>query len=171
MNQKEALEAAIAAAARNEDGQFDAEIVAKEAAFLMDDPDIEEIKIQKMKLALRGRTSPGQTEANGQLFSTYPYEPDRLVADDHGNMVEQSLSKPGAKQAEARRAMRNAVNVTLRAQRKNEETSLYSEWATNQVRSGAEWATVTFDRFVRGEGHWTADEIEDPIAPSGDDEF
>jgi molecular chaperone GrpE (heat shock protein) len=170
VNHADALEAALLAAPRDDDGNVDVDVLIKMIADVLDDPDVEAVKLAAAKQIVKQRQSPGSTEADGvlQLFDTYPYEPSRLVADDQGHVIEQDLAKPTAKQAEARRAQRNAENVQRHARRKVEEASRYSDWMSEELRSGAPWASITFGRFVRDTFAWQAGDIIDPIPP-GDD--
>lgn len=172
MNNNDALEHALEHAPRDDDGNVDADVLAKLVADALDEPDAEQIKLDSAKRLIRRRQAPGATVADGQLmmFDVYPYEPQRLVADDHGHVIEQDLAKPAAKQAEARRAQRNAENVQRHARRKVEEASRFSDWMGEELRAGAPWPSITFGRFVRESAVWSSDEVDDdPIPPTDDD--
>ena len=172
MNIQEALDLALLNAPRDPDGNVNADILAKLIADVLDEPDTEAIKLAEAKKAIHRRATPGTTEPVGslQLFDTYPYEPDRLIKDDAGNVVEQDRAKPAAKFAEARRAQRNLENVARHASRKQEESSRYGEWAPEQLLQGARWEDITFGNFVRSEMVWVEDESVDDLTPLNPDD-
>jgi len=70
--------------------------------------DLAREKLKKAKKLIDNLAKPGSTEPDGQLslpgLNPYDYEPDRLVRDNSGNIVENSKATPPFKTAEAQRA-------------------------------------------------------------------
>lgn len=95
----------------------------------------------------------GSTEPDGVLhfdgIDPYDYEPDRLVMDETGGLVENSRARPAAKSAEARRSMAKATEQMAQAQRRQAESSNYSDWYIVQIKAGTRPEDLAFGTFKR----------------------
>ncbi len=148
---------AMAALPRNDNDEVDFdELVALVAEGV--EIDVAAEQVRRAKKLVAGRRKPGVTAPDGQLhfasIAPYDYEPDRLILDDSdpdgaATVVENHRSKPGPKHAEARRTLKHAGDAMTQAQRRQAEAGTYSDWATEQLRAGVDWADITFGRFVQ----------------------
>lgn len=171
MKMDEAIDLALKTVPRNEDGMVDWKLVLDEVARLIDFDATQERR-NKASRGLKRRCKPGSTLPVGQLclpgLAPYAYEPDRLVADNEGHIVEQKASRPTAKAAEAERTRVAARRATAWADRKTQESALFAAWAIVQLQNGRRIADITFDAFVREANMWSPDEA--PPEPGPDEE-
>lgn len=163
MNDAQAVESALAALDRNDDGSVDEKSLIEAVAELIDfDADAE--KMRRAKAAVHRLRRPGSTAPAGQLtfpaLLPYSYEPARLIADNEGHVVEQAAARPEFKRAEAERARLNARRASEWANRKTGESEAYAAWAIEQLLRGRGLHEVTFDNFVRESGVWSDGEAE-----------
>jgi hypothetical protein len=97
-------------------------------------------KRKRAKEIISSRARPGATEPAGQLvlpgLDPYLYEPDRLIRDDSGNVVENRNASIEFKQADARRAREHAKDATLWAERKTVENERFAAWALREAMRG-----------------------------------
>ena len=116
------------------------------------------------------RKRPGQTAPEGAIvlpgLEPYTYEPDRLLADDGGNLIENQHARIKYKAAEAKRAQRSALKAAARAAREQNEAGWFATWADEQYAAGRDPAEITWDTCVRETGLWKDAEVE----PEADDE-
>lgn len=159
MKESEAVDTALQALTRNEDGSVDEKTLIDEVAQLIDFDEAQE-RLNKATRAVNRRRKPRATEPEGQLtlpgMEPYGYEPNRLIADNDGHIVEQSLARPNYKQAEAERARTAARRQAIWADRKTTEFAAYAAWAIEQLGQGRRGADITFGIFVRESGLWSA---------------
>jgi hypothetical protein len=117
--------------------------------------DVAAIRRQMAKDVIDSETKPGGTDPTGQLcfpgMERYPYEPDRLIRDDQGRLIEQDKSTSGYKFAESGRAAKHAREAGDWAERKRQETELYAKWVIEKQGEGRT-ADLTFGDFVRESG-------------------
>jgi hypothetical protein len=167
MTEEEAVRQALAEIERNDDDRdIDLKKLIDEVAELLDFDEATERR-NKAKRAIDRRRKPGATEPDGVLclpgMEPYGYEPQRLVADNEGHIIEQEHARPHHKQAEAERARNSARRQQSWADRKTGEAEKYAQWAIQQLTKGREATEITFDTFVRESGVW-ADGIAPPEA-------
>ena len=172
MKEHEAVDAALRQLKRNEDGSVDEKKLIHLVAELIDfDADAE--RRNKAVRAVTRCRRPGFSEPAGQLIipglgPAYAYEPNRLIKDGEGRVIEQRKARPEYKQAEAQRARESARRQQVWADRKTQESELYARWAIEQLRRRRPGKDITFDTFVREAGLWAAEAAEPEPGP--DDE-
>ena len=98
------------------------------------------------------------------------YEPQRLIADNDGHLIEQEYAPPSYKRAEAQRARTAARRAQSRADspaarhakawadRCTAEYEAHSAWALDRALAGD--TDITFGRFVRDTSVWTPGNAE-----------
>lgn len=172
MKTEDAVDQALDTVPRNEDGSVDEKKLIDEIAELIDF-DAEQERRNKATRALDRRKKPGSSQPNGQImipgFSAYGYEPDRLVADNEGRIVEQAKARPSYKEAEAARAREAARRQQVWADRKTEESARFADWALQQLQAGRDIASIIFDAFVRATDLWGPG--DGPTEPDGGGDF
>jgi hypothetical protein len=147
MNGESAYRFGLANAQRNADGTIVEESLVDIVAHAIDfDPDE-----QRRHLAQRvvsRRKKPGMTAPAGKValpgLGVREYEPERLVADDAGNLIENSRATVKHKKAEARRSAANADRATERAEQDKVEADLLEAWASEQQLAGRDERELTF---------------------------
>lgn len=167
MNGEQAYAFALANAQRNPDGtiveQALIEIVANAADF-----DVNEARLGQARRIVARRKRPGQTAPIGVVtfpgLEEYAYEPERLIADDDGNVVENRLAKPEHKQAEARRADEAAQRAHDRWELEQLEADHFTTWHKEQRAAGRDPRELTWDVCVRETGLWKDDTAEGDAA-------
>jgi hypothetical protein len=85
---------------------------------------------------------PGFNEA-------WDYEPDRLVSDDQGNIIEQSRALPEFKAAETARAEKNVERAVEQLRRKSAENAEFQKWALAQALAGRPALDLTWGNCIR----------------------
>jgi len=154
----EAVDAALQKVERTDDGGADIKAIID---LIVEEIEFDETKARRQKAvqAFKARCKPGSTEPEGQLIlpglEPYGYEPQRLIADNEGHVIEQARAKPYYKNAEAARARDNARKATVWADRKTNESAGYSDWTIEQLGTGRPIDEITFDVFVRETGIWS----------------
>jgi hypothetical protein len=170
VKQEEAYEWALKNVERNEDGGVDEKKIIDLVKSKIDfDSDAARARVAKTIVDRHKR--PGVTDPDGQLslpgLEPFAYEPNLLIADDDGHVVEKAKAFPNYLTARARRAQLNAQRVQRQATRHQQEASLYSDWAMKQLTElRRPVSEITFDTFVREAGFWSDDEAapeEDPL--------
>jgi hypothetical protein len=100
--------------------------------------------------------TPRFTERQGRLrlagMASYPYEPDLLIRDGKGGIIEQDLAQLPFKQAEAKPAAES--DDAEYAARAAKEAELFSAWVTKEQAEGRTEVTLTFGNFVIESGLW-----------------
>lgn len=156
MNGDQAYRFALANAARNPDGSIREESLVETVARAVDfDPDKERLGLAQRIVSRRKR--PGQTDPAGKVcipgLEGYMFEPDRLVADEDGNVVENARALAAHKKAEARRAGLAAERATERLRREQGEADAFGDWSVDQVAIGRDPRSLTFEAFLREHGY------------------
>lgn len=172
MKEQEAYEAALDAAPRHEDGSVDIKALEDELVELIEF-DAEQEKRNKARRIIERKKRPGGTEPDGKIalpgLEKYDYEPNRLVQDNEGRVIEQYRCQPRHKQAEAERARINAGRAMKHADRKTNEAETYASWAINELTSGRLAATLNYQAFVMENGYWLPPLPGEDISPEPDD--
>jgi hypothetical protein len=148
---KDLLENAKKQTARDSDGKLDEEdLKANLKKLIVIDPDEEKDRIART--IIDSETKPGSTPPTGQLhlptMELYDYEPDRLIRDDNGKIIEQDKAPVDSKDAEARRARKHAHESMQWADRKTEEATGHSHWVIEKQREGRK-KNLNFGDFIR----------------------
>lgn len=167
MNGVEAFEYALGHIDRGPDGSVDERVLVELVASSIDfDEDKARLGLAQRIVARRKR--PGQTKPDGQLIipglEPFAYEPQRLITDDKGRLVENARARPSFKAAAARHAQKAAADAQETARREQEQYALYAEWAMAELAKGRSGDEITWDTCVRELHLW---KDEDP--PAGHD--
>lgn len=155
MNGEQAYRFALANAPRNTDGGVSEEMLVDMVERVIDfDADKERRGYAQRVVSRRKR--PGQTEPAGKVcipgLEAYEFEPDRLVADDDGNVVENARALTVHKRAEARRATLAAERAADRMRREQREADELGDWSETESVKGRDPRTLTFEAFLREQG-------------------
>jgi len=147
MNGEHAYRFALANALRNPDGTIVESSLVDIVAHAIDfDPEKERRGLAQRIVSARKR--PGLTAPAGKValpgLGSREYEPDRLVADDDGNVIENSRATVRHKKAEARRSATNADRAVERAEQDQAEAQLMEAWTAEQRRAGRNPDELTF---------------------------
>lgn len=157
MKEDQAVDAALESLPRNEDGSVDEKALIDAVAKLIEFDEAQE-RINKATRAVKRRRKPGSSAPEGQIaipgMDAYGYEPERLVADNEGHVVEQRVSRPHFKRAEAERAREAARRHQVWANRKTEESEAFAAWAIEQLGQGRRADAINFDIFLKDAGYW-----------------
>lgn len=144
-------------AARNEDGSVVESSLVDLLASNIDFDEAKERRGHAQRIVAR-RKRPGQTAAEGAVcfdgMELYPYEPDRLLADEKGNLIENRRAGIRFKAAEAARAQDGAKKALDRATREQREHAHFSVWLAEQYAAGRDPSEITWDTCVRETGLW-----------------
>ena len=167
MKSDEAYAYAWENADRNPDGsRVESSVVELVAASI--DYDVEKAKRGLAQRIVARRKRPGQTANDGSVvfpgMEHYGYEPDRLLSDDRGNVIENAKAPIRFKTAEAKRAQGDAQTATARAVREQNEAGHFAVWAAEELAKGRDPQEVTWDTCVRETGLWKDADPE----PAGD---
>jgi len=113
---------------------------------------IEEEKDRRVKEIIDSETKPGGTKSTGQLrlptLELYDYEPDRLIRNDDGDMIEQDRAPVHFKFAESARAAKHVREAIEWDERKRTEAELFARWVIEQQKTGRT-KKLTFGDFIR----------------------
>jgi hypothetical protein len=155
MNGEHAYRFALANAQRNPDGTIVESSLVDIVAHAIDfDPEKERRGLAQRIVSARKK--PGQTAPAGKValpgLGPREYEPDRLVADEHGGVIENSRATVQHKKAEARRSSLNADRAVDRAEQDRAEAQLLEAWATEQQAAGRAPAELTFGTCLAESG-------------------
>jgi hypothetical protein len=151
VNGEAAFRFGLANADRNTDGTIVekslVEIVARAIDF-----DPEEQRLGLARRVVSARKKPGMTAPAGKValpgLGLREYEPERLVADDGGNLIENSRATVQHKKAEARRSASNADRAVERAEQDQAEAELIDAWAKEQRQAGRDERELVFGACV-----------------------
>ena len=159
MNGEQAYVFAVANAQRNPDGSIVEKSLVDMVAHAVDF-DAEKERLGLAQRIVSRRKRPGQTVPAGVMvfpgLEEYAYEPDRLIADDAGNVVPNRDAKPEHKQAEARRADEAAQRAHDRWELEQLESDHFTTWEKAQRAAGRDPRELTWDACVRETGLWKA---------------
>lgn len=156
MNGEQAYRFALANAPRNTDGSVPEEALVEIVARAIDfDADKERLGLAQRVVSRRKR--PGQTEPAGKVcipgLESYQFEPDRLVADENGNVVENARALVAHKKAEARRAELAAERASDRLRQERGEADAFGDWSAAESAKGRDPRALTFEAFLREQGY------------------
>lgn len=147
MNGEHAYRFGLANAQRNADGTIIEKSLVEIVAHAIDF-DADEQRLHLAQRIVSRRKKPGMTAPAGKValpgLGLREYEPDRLVADDAGNLIENSRATPAHKEAEARRSALNADKAVERAEQDRAENELIQQWAKEQRFAGRDIRELTF---------------------------
>lgn len=125
---------------------------------------------KKAERLVREAERPGKTESDGSLwfpgFEPVNYEPEQLIPDEAGAVVERDLATSHFVSASLERAGENLRRVQKAFHRKQNEADEFAVWATDQAIDGRAAREITFGNFVREKGFWR----QEPLAGPADDE-
>jgi hypothetical protein len=158
MSRKDIIKDKLAALKRRRDGGVTEEELIDDLAREMR-IDLAEEKRKKAKELIDSQTKPRSTDPSGQLKlpgidGEYDYEPDRLIRNDEGGIVEQSKASPVYKQAEASRASDHAARAMYLSKIKTEESLQFSRWALEQANKSRPFRELTWHNFISETGIW-----------------
>lgn len=110
-------------------------------------------KRRMAKAIIDSQCTVGQTPFDGQLslpgFPEYPYEPERMVRDDDGKIIEQDKAYLRFKFAEHKRSRQNATAAVDSSNRKAEEVEIFAKWTVEQTALGRPQNELTWGNCVR----------------------
>lgn len=147
MNGEAAYRFGLANAQRNPDGTIVEKSLVEIVAHAIDfDADLQRLHLAQRIVSRRKK--PGMTAPAGKVtlpgLGLREYEPERLVADDDGNVIENSRATPRHKEAEARRSAVNADKAVERAEQDRAENDLIQVWAKEQRGAGRDERELVF---------------------------
>lgn len=151
MNGESAYRFGLANADRNSDGTIVEKSLVEIVAHAIDfDPEQQRLGLAQRIVSRRKK--PGMTAPAGKValpgLGAREYEPERLVADDDGNLIENSRATVKHKKAEARRSSANADRANERAEQDQAEAELIDAWAKEQQQAGRDERELTFGACV-----------------------
>lgn len=151
MNGEQSYRFAMANAERNPDGSVVEESLIGIVNNVVDF-DAEKEKLGYARRIVSARKKPGQTAPRGKValpgLGLREYEPERLVADDDGNVIENSRASARHKRAEARRSATHADRANERAAQDEAEAYLIEKWEREQRAIGRDPRELTFGQCV-----------------------
>lgn len=151
MNGEQAYQFALANAQRNSDGTVVEKSLVDMVAHAIDF-DAEKERLGLAQRIVSARKKPGMTAPAGKValpgLGVREYEPQRLVADDDGNLIENALAAPRHKRGEARRSALNAERARERAEQDEVEAHLIETWAAEQGATGRDPRELNFGTCV-----------------------
>jgi len=150
-------------AARNPDGSvIEDSLVAILAVHV--DFDVDQARRGLAQRIVARRRRPGQTAPEGSIvfpgMEHYAFEPQRLLADNDGNLIPNEHARIKYKAAEAGRAQADVSKAASRATREQTESSHFAIWADEQYGAGRNPAEITWGSCVRETGLWKDGEAE-----------
>ncbi len=147
MNGESAYRFGLANAQRNPDGTIVEKSLVEIVAHAIDF-DADQQRLHLAQRIVSRRKKPGMTAPAGKVtlpgLGLREYEPERLVADDAGNLVENARATPQHKAAEARRSALNADKAKDRAEQDKAENDLIQAWAVEQRAAGRDPRMIVF---------------------------
>jgi hypothetical protein len=155
MNGEQAYRFALANAARDTEGNADEKALVDIVAHVIDfDPEKERLGLAQRIVSARKK--PGQTASSGKVclpgLEEYEYEPDRLIADGEGNVIENWRATEKHKRAEAFRSQMAMERAQDRAAQDEAEAHLIAEWATAEREKGRDPHELIWGTCVRESG-------------------
>lgn len=155
MNGEQAYRFALRNAARDAAGNVDEKSLVDIIAHAID-CDEEKERHGLAQRIVGARKKPGMTAPAGKVcipgLEQYEYEPDRLIADGKGNVIENSRATVEHKKAEALRSDLAAERAKERAAQDAAEADLLAEWATGEREKGRDPHELVWGTCVRESG-------------------
>jgi hypothetical protein len=153
VNGEQAYRFALANAARDTDGNADEKALVDIVAHVIDfDPEKERLGLAQRIVSRRKK--PGQTVPVGKVcipgLEPYGYEPDRLIADGAGNVIENWRATEKHKKAEAARSRMALERAGERAVQDEAEAELITAWTATEAGKGRDpheliWGTCVHE--------------------------
>lgn len=146
---------------RNDDGSFvEDSLIANIKKRLFFDAEREHTNKAKRLLARAKR--PGHTPKTGQLIlpgfnDSWGFEPDRMVSDETGNVIENDRVLPRFKAAATTRSSDNLDLVFEQHRRLEAENKVFQAWALEQALAGRKLEELTWGNCVREKGYLKPD--------------
>lgn len=155
MNGEQAYRFALANAQRDAAGNVDEKALVDIVAHAIDfDEDKERHGLAQRIVSARKK--PGMTSPAGKVcipgLEEYAYEPDRLIADGEGNVIENSRATAKHKRAEALRSGLAAERAVERAAQDQAEADLIGEWSAAEQETGRDPHELVWGTCVRESG-------------------
>jgi hypothetical protein len=155
VNGDQAYRFGLANAARDADGNVDEKSLVEIVAHAIDfDPEKERLGLAQRIVSSRKR--PGQTAPAGKVclpgLEEYAYEPDRLIADGAGNLIENWRATEKHKKAEAARSGMALERASERAEQDRAEAALIAEWTNAEQARGRDPHELIWGTCVRETG-------------------
>ncbi len=155
MNGDQAYRFALANATRDANGNVDEKSLVDMVAHAVDfDPDKERLGLAQRIVSSRKR--PGQTAPAGKVclpgLEPYGYEPDRLIADGGGNVIENWRAGEKHKRAEALRSELAFERARDRADQDTTEADLIGEWTAAEQAKGRDPHQLIWGTYLREAG-------------------
>lgn len=155
MNNDQAYRFGLMNCARDAAGNVDekslVEIVSRAVDF-----DEEKERLGVAQRIVSARKKPGMTAPAGKVclpgLESYAYEPDRLIADGEGNVIENWRATEKHKKAEAFRSQLAMERAQDRAAQDEAEAHLIAEWATAERERGRDPHELIWGTCVRESG-------------------
>lgn len=157
---------------RNPDGSVVESSLVEHVAMKVDF-DVDNAKRGLAQRIVARRKRPGSTAPTGSVvfpgMEHYAYEPDRLIADDAGNVVPNAQARLKHKVAQANRAEGDEKKATARRIRDQREANHFAAWLDEQYAAGRDPREITWDTCVHETGLWK-DALPEDDDEIGDDE-
>lgn len=158
------IEAAKKNTKRAENGSFnEEELIGNLAAIVPFDVDKERRK--KAHSLITRSKRPGATKPDGQLLlpgfnKARDFEPNRMVSDDLGNIIEYHRALPEFKSAAVGRAQVNVDRAVEELRALTAEMRIHQEWALEQALAGRPALELTWGNCIAEKGlhHPNADD-------------
>ena len=155
MNNDQAYRFALANCARDAAGNVDekslVEIVARAVDF---DEDKERLGVAQRIVSARKK--PGTTAPAGKVclpgLESYAWEPDRLIADGQGNVIENWRATEKHKRAEAARSRMALDRAAERAAQDKAEAEVIAEWTAAEQEKGRDPHELVWGTCVQESG-------------------
>jgi hypothetical protein len=155
VNGEQAYRFGLANAARDTDGNVVEKSLVEIVAHAIDfDPEKERLGLAQRIVSSRKR--PGQTAPAGKVclpgLESHEYEPDRLIADGAGNVIENWRATAKHKKAEAARSLMAYERASERAEQDRVEADLITEWTNTEQANGRDPHELIWGTCVRETG-------------------
>lgn len=155
MNGEQAYRFALANAARDADGNVVEKSLVEIVAHAIDfDPDKERLGLAQRIVS--SRKKPGQTAPAGKVclpgLEAYAWEPDRLISDGAGNLIENWRANVDHKRAEAARSRMAYERAVERAEQDRAEARLITEWSAAEHAKGRDPHELIWGTCIRESG-------------------
>lgn len=150
------LEDAKAKTKRAEDGSFNEEELATSLAQLVPF-DVDRERLRKAREIIERSKRPGSTEAEGQLnlpgFNRpVAHEPNRMVSDEQGNIIESVRQLPHFMAASLIREQENVERAVEQMRVTAAKNKVFQDWALQQALAGRPALDLTWGNCARETG-------------------
>jgi hypothetical protein len=137
------------------DGGYDEPLLHATVKSFLPDPDVDAIKDQQATDAINQEAKAGNTPPRGQMvFEGFPprdYEPERLIRDDDGHIIENRHSTPHYKGAHLRRSQKKHAEHGAQLDFDTAEYMTYTEWRSDHLFQGRR-DKLEFEDFLEETG-------------------